>query len=128
MASFAKIGIGSKVEKVVVVSDKIAINEKAGIDFLNKLYNNRDVWKQTFHDKSLRKNFAGINYTYDQSRDAFIPPKPFPTWNLNEETCLWEAPIEYPDDGNSYSWNDEKKIWEEKLDIEIIVGDQDGDN
>ena len=67
--------------------------------------------------KSLRKNFAGIGYTYDEIKDAFIPPKPFDSWLLNEETCLWESPIEYPNDGNMYSWDESTTSWKE-LNIE----------
>jgi hypothetical protein len=62
--------------------------------------------------KALRKNYAGIGYTYDEARDAFIPPKPFPSWLLNEETCLWESPVPYPDDGQNYVWNEESTTWE----------------
>lgn len=61
--------------------------------------------------KSYRKNFAGIGYVYDNVRDAFIPPKPFESWILNEQTCLWEAPISYPNDGNRYVWNEELLSW-----------------
>ena len=60
----------------------------------------------------FRKNFASIGFKYDAERDAFIPPKQFESWILNEEKCLWEAPIPYPDDGNSYMWNEENKSWE----------------
>jgi len=60
----------------------------------------------------LRKNFAGIGYTYDKDRDAFIEPKPYASWTLNETTCLWEAPIAYPDDGKKYSWNEETTSWD----------------
>ena len=60
-----------------------------------------------------RKNYAGIGYSYDQTRDAFIPPKPFPSWTLNETTCLWDAPVAYPDDGNRYIWNEETTSWDE---------------
>lgn len=60
----------------------------------------------------FRKNFAGIGYTYDQERDAFIPPKPFASWILNEESCLWEAPIPYPTDGGMYKWNEETGSWD----------------
>lgn len=119
MASFAKIGIGNKIERVEVVSDNIATTEKAGVDFLNNLYGSRDVWKQTFYDGGTRKNFAGVDYTYDPTLDAFIPPKPFATWILNKETCKWEAPVAYPTDGKSYSWNDENQEWQEKLNIEL---------
>lgn len=70
-------------------------------------------WIQTYKDRSQRKNYAGIGYTYDETRDAFIPPKPFPSWTLNETTCLWDAPIEYPDDGNQYQWNEETTSWDQ---------------
>jgi hypothetical protein len=85
MAHFAKLGVGNIVEQVIVVSNDIAITEQAGIDFINKLYNTRDVWKQTSYNThswtfawwyTFRKNFAGIGYQYDQQRDAFIAPKP----------------------------------------------------
>jgi len=59
-----------------------------------------------------RKNYAGIGYTYDASKDAFIPPKPFPSWTLNETSCLWEAPVAYPDDGERYTWNEETQSWD----------------
>ena len=129
MAHFAKLGKGNIVENVVVVSNDIATTEQAGMDFLNNLYGSRDVWKQTSYNTSggehklggtpLRKNYAGVGYTYDQSRDAFIPPKPFNSWILNETTCLWEAPVAYPeltqeqmDNYNYYAWNEETKQWD----------------
>ena len=62
---------------------------------------------------ALRKNYAGIGYTYEAARDAFIPPQPYPSWNLNEDTCLWEAPIAYPDDGNMYLLNEDTQQWDE---------------
>lgn len=62
--------------------------------------------------KALRKNYAGIGYTYDQARDAFIPPKPFNSWLLDEDTCLWNAPVAYPDDGGRYVWNEETISWD----------------
>ena len=61
--------------------------------------------------KAVRKNFAGIGYTYDESRDAFIPPQPYPSWTLNEETCLWNSPVPYPTDGERYIWNEETQTW-----------------
>ena len=122
MAHFAKIGKGNIVEKVVVVSNDIATTEQAGIDFLNNLYKSRDVWKQTSYNTKggihklggtpFRKNFANTGYKYDQTRDAFIPPKPFNSWILNEDTCLWEAPIVKPDDGQDYNWNETIQNWE----------------
>jgi len=61
--------------------------------------------------KALRKNYAGIGFTYDEDRDAFIPPKPFESWVLDEDTCLWEAPVPYPTDGNQYVWDEETQEW-----------------
>ena len=82
-----------------------------------------DVYKQTSYNTSggvhrlggtpLRKNYAGIGYTYDSERDAFIPPKPFASWLLDENTCWWNAPVPYPDDGNHYLWNEETQSWVE---------------
>src|SRR5210317_248718 len=128
MAHFAKLGKGNIVERVEVVSDDIATTEQAGVDFLNNLYGTRDVWKQTsFNTRGgvhllggtpFRKNFAGIGYKYDQTRDAFIEPKPYPSWTLNETTCLWEAPVVKPeltqeqiDNNNYYTWNEENQTW-----------------
>jgi len=123
MASFCKIGKGNIVEKVVAVSNDIATTEQAGVDFLNTLYKTRDVWKQTSYNTSagehllggtpFRKNFAGIGFKYDQTLDAFIPPKTYNSWILNEDTCQWEAPIEYPEDDKKYNWNEETQTWNE---------------
>ena len=110
MAHFAKLGVGNKVEKVVVVSNNVATSEQAGIDFLNNLYKTNDVWKQTSYNGNFRKNYAGINFTYDESRDAFIGPQPYPSWILNEDTCRYDPPIEKPD-GN-YVWNELHRKWE----------------
>jgi len=119
MAHFAKLGTGNIILKVEVVSNDIALTEQAGVDFLNNLYGTRDVWKQTSYNGNIRKNYAGVGYTYDQTRDAFIPPKPFNSWTLNETTCLWEAPTSKPeltqeqiDNGNKYIWNEENTSWD----------------
>ena len=122
MAHFAKLGIGNKVENIVVVSDDIATSEQAGVDFLNNLYGTNDVWKQTSYNTlkgnhllggtPFRKNYAGIGFKYDQTRDAFIPPKPFKSWILNETTCDWEAPVAIPDDGQRYIWNETNQSWD----------------
>ena len=112
MAHFAKLGTGNIVERVEVVSNDVATTEQAGVDFLNNLYNTRDVWKQTSYNNNIRKNFAGPGFTYDQTRDAFIAPKPYESWVLNEETCKWEAPVVKPDDGQNYTWNEEDKQWD----------------
>ena len=113
MAHFAKLKVGNIVEVVEVVSNDIALTEQAGSDFLNNLYNTRDVWKQTSYNGNIRKNFAGIGFQYDQTRDAFIAPKPYASWTLNETTCLWEAPVAYPDDDKEYICNETTKSWDE---------------
>ena len=119
MAHFAKLGKGNIVERVEVVSNDVATTEQAGVDFLNNLYNSRDVWIQTSYNRNIRKNFACIGWSYDQTRDAFIPPKPFNSWTLNETTCLWEAPVVKPtltqaqiDSGSYYNWNEETQQWD----------------
>jgi len=70
-----------------------------------------DVYRQTYIDGSLRKNYAGLGFTYDEGREAFIPPQPFPSWALDEATCLWVAPIDYPADGGQYVWDEETTEW-----------------
>jgi hypothetical protein len=112
MAHFAKLGVGNIIERVEVVSNDIATTEQAGVDFLNNLYGTRDVWKQTSYNGNIRKNFAGIDYKYDQTRDAFTPPKPYQSWTLNEDTCLWEAPVDKPTDGQRYTWNEINQTWD----------------
>jgi len=134
MASFAKIGLNSKVIEVLsvhnnVLKDSNGVEQEVnGIDFLTKL-TGYPVWKQTSYNTHggvhnnggtpLRKNHAGIGYTYDEDRDAFIPPKPnLPSWILNENTCLWESPIPMPTEelqiNEYYSWNESIINWEIK--------------
>jgi len=133
MASFAKIGLNNKVIEVLSVVNEVLHDsngieqEVIGIDFLTKL-TGYPVWKQTsynthagvhdFGGTPLRKNHAGIGYTYDEDRDAFIPPKPFNSWILNEDTCLWNAPVAKPttelEDNQYYSWNESIVNWEVK--------------
>jgi len=96
-----------------VITDSNGVEkEQLGNDFINKLYNTRDVWKQTSYNNNFRKNYAGIGYSYDQTRDAFIPPKPFNSWILDENTCCWKAPIPYPNDENRYKWNEQNQSWD----------------
>ena len=108
---FAKLDLNNKVTKVHLVHQDTAPTEQAGINFLNTLFKTNDVWKETFKDQSQRKNYAAPDYTYDEDRDAFIPIKPFPSWVLDENTCNWEAPVAYPDDGQRYDWNEETTSW-----------------
>ena len=116
MAYFAKLGIGNKIIRVAVVHDDVAPTEQAGVDFLNNLYKTNDIWKQTFKD-GTRKNRAGKDFSYDESRDAFIPPKPFNSWILDETTCRWKAPVAKPDSesGAEYDWNESTKSWYERV-------------
>jgi len=117
MASFAKIGLNNKVIEVLSLhnnelKDSNGIEQEViGIDFLTKL-TGYPVWKQTSYNNNFRKNYAGIGYTYDEDRDAFIPKKPFASWTLDETTCQWEAPVAYPDDDNRYTWNETNLNWE----------------
>ena len=136
MASFAKIGLNGKVIAVHSVVNEVLHDsngierEDIGIDFLTKLHG-WSVWVQTSYNTiggihssggtPLRKNHAGIGMTYDETRDAFIPKKPFNSWILNEQTCLWEAPIPIPqltqeqiDNKNYYAWNETNLNWEIK--------------
>jgi len=112
MAHFAKIGNDNIVERVEVVSNNVATDEQAGITFLQNLYNDTATWKQTSYNNNIRKNFAGIGYTYDSSKDAFISPQPYSSWTLNDDTCRWEAPVVYPDDGELYEWNEDTTSWD----------------
>jgi len=118
MAYFAKLGTGNIIETVISINNSVITDsngieqEKLGNDFINKLYNTRDVWKQTSYNNNFRKNFAGIGFQYDQTRDAFISPKPFNSWILNEDTCRWNAPVAMPIDDNRYSWNESTLTWD----------------
>jgi len=127
MASFAKIGLNGKVIAVHSVVNEVLHDsngierEDIGIDFLTKLHG-WSVWVQTSYNTNggvhssggtpLRKNYAGIGMTYDETRDAFIPKKPFNSWILNEQTCLWNAPVAKPNDEKSYNWNESTLSWD----------------
>jgi hypothetical protein len=117
MANFAKIGLNSKVIEVLsvhnnVLKDSNGVEQEVnGIDFLTKL-TGYPLWVQTSYNNNIRKNYAGIGMTYDETRDAFIPPKPFNSWVLNEDTCNWEAPVSMPQNGNKYTWNESTLTWD----------------
>ena len=114
MSHFAQIDENNIVTQVIVIEQDV-------VD--TGLFGDPNSWIQTSYNTSggihllggtpLRKNYAGIGYTYDSTRDAFIPPKPFNSWTLNETTCLWEAPTPMPDDGKMYSWDEETTKWTE---------------
>jgi len=116
MAHFAELRMDNLVRRVIVVHNNELLDEDGveqealGVAFCENLFGG--VWVQTSYNANFRKNFASIGFTYDSTRDAFIPPKPFASWVLNEETCLWETPVAMPDDGNVYVWNEETVSWE----------------
>ena len=117
MAHFAQLNDENLVTQVIVVAnqdtaDKDGVeNEAIGIEFCTNLLGGR--WVQTSYNGNIRKNYAGIGYKYDATLDAFIPPQPFESWTLNEETAQWEAPTPYPDDGKRYSWDEATTSWVE---------------
>jgi hypothetical protein len=123
MATFAKIGLNNKVIEVLSVHNNELLDsngveqEVIGIDFLTKL-TGYPVWVQTSYNNNFRKNHASIGMSYDEDRDAFIPKKPFNSWVLNEDTCLWEAPVAMPitelEENQYYSWNESIINWEIK--------------
>jgi len=100
----------AKIDNNNIVTDVIVAEQ----DFINSgVVGDSFLWIQTSYNKNFRKNFAGIGYTYDKTRDAFIPPKPYTSWTLDEDTCLWEAPVAYPSDDKMYKWNETDKQWDE---------------
>jgi hypothetical protein len=112
MAHWAEIDENNVVLRVTVGDN----NDPNGDEGYQWLINNLGgTWVKTSYNGNIRKNYAGIGYTYDQERDAFIPPKPFESWVLNEDTCQWEAPIAYPADDKIYTWDEATVNW-----IEVI--------
>jgi len=118
MAHFAELDVFKKVVRILVVDDKDTQDaegnevEEIGAKYLHEAFGG--TWIQTSFNKKIRKNSAGIGFTYDEVKDAFIPPKPFPSWVLDAVSCLWEAPTTKPDDGESYRWNEDTKTWDLK--------------
>lgn len=116
MAHFAKLDSNNTVTAVHVVSNSVISksdgteSELKGKQFLNSLHGTA-TWKQTSYNGNFRKNYAGVGYTYDSTRDAFIPPKPYPSWVLNETTCKWEAPVAHPTDGSVCEWDEDNEQW-----------------
>lgn len=120
MAYFAEIDENNIVTRVLVVDD---LEEDNGQDFLANTLGLGGTWIKTSYNTQggihlnggtpLRKNYAGPGFIYDEQRDAFIPPKPFNSWLLNEDTCQWNPPVEYPNDGKFYTWNEDNQTWDE---------------
>jgi hypothetical protein len=119
MAHFAEVDENNIVLRVLVVDD---LHESNGQEFLATTLGLGGTWIKTSYNTNggvhrnggtpLRKNYAGIGYSYDSERDAFIAPKPYPSWVLNEESCVYEAPVAYPTDGERYTWNEETTSWD----------------
>lgn len=120
MAHFAEIDAEGTVLRVLVVADE---QDNRGQEFLANDLGLGGTWKKTSYNTvggvhsnggtPFRKNYAGVGYKYDEAKDAFIPPKPFASWSLNEDTCLWESPVAYPNDGGMHIWNEETTSWDE---------------
>ena len=120
MAHFAEIDSEGVVLRVLVVADD---QEERGQEFLANDLGLGGTWKKTSYNTvggvhslggtPFRKNYAGIGFKYDSARDAFIPPKPYNSWTLNDDTCLWEAPVAMPNDGKMYTWDEETTSWNE---------------
>lgn len=112
MSHFAKVENGI-VTQVIVAEQDVIDSGMFGSGWIQTSYNTYGGSHKN-GGTPFRKNYAGVGFTYDSDRDAFIPPQPFLSWILNEETCLWDAPVEYPTDGNRYSWNEETTSWIEQ--------------
>lgn len=121
MAHFAQLDENNIVLQVIVVNnatiEDLAFpeSEPVGVVFCQSIYGSDTNWKQTSYNANFRKNYAGIDYTYDDILDAFIPLKPYPSWLLNTQICQWEAPVPYPNDGKDYYWDETTQTW-----VEII--------
>jgi len=110
MAHFAELDADNIVVRVLVVPNE---QENRGHDYLATDLGLGGTWVQTSYNATIRKNYAGIGYSFDSVRDAFIPPKPFASWTLNEDTCNWEAPVAYPTDDKFYTWDEATTSWTE---------------
>jgi hypothetical protein len=115
MAHFAKLDEDSKVTGVYVIHNNELLvdgveQESKGIEFITQLMGD-GTYVQTSYNNNFRKNYAGTSYSYDAERDAFISPKPYDSWSLNEDTCLWVPPVPMPEDGKAYQWNEESQEW-----------------
>ena len=128
MAHFCRLGKGNQVMQTVVVANAV-ITDELGVEhedkgekFLQKTFKSRDIWKQTSYNTKqgqhklggtpFRKNYGGTGWYYDFERDAFIRNKKYKSWTLNEDTCMWEAPVAYPDDEEAYIWNEDNQSWD----------------
>lgn len=134
MAHFVELDDNNTVIRGVVVNNQVILNEQGqeseelGIAFCRSLYGQDTIWKQTSYNGNFRKHYAGFGYTYNETLDAFVPPKPFPCFTLNEETCLWEPPVPMPTEkpeNSYYQWNEEKLNWDLiEIPVELPINTQ----
>jgi len=121
MAHFAELDEKHIVLRVVVIADDDIEDkngnesESIGIAFCQRLFGPETIWKQTSYNGTFRKNYAGPGDTFDADRDAFIPPKPYPAWALDEQTCRWQAPVSVPQNNKKYTWNEAQSVWVERI-------------
>lgn len=117
MAHFAQLDSSGIVVQVIVVGNQDCIDakggesEQLGVEFCRSLFGENTEWIQTSYSGNIRKNYAGPGYAYDRQRDAFIPPKPFESWLLDETSCRWQPPTPMPDDGGEYVWDEASLSW-----------------
>jgi hypothetical protein len=116
MAHFAQLDENNTVTQVIVVHNNEILDngvesESKGITFCQSIFGIDTVWKQTSYNGLFRKNFAGAGFIYDVKRDAFLEPRPFASWVLNNETCKWGPPVPYPEDGKRHVWDDYTNTW-----------------
>ena len=116
MSHFAELDENNTVKRVLVVDNEVITkdgeeSEEIGVAFLQGLFGETSVWKQTSYNGNFRKNYAGIGHKYDQAKDAFIAPQPYSSWNLDEDTCQWKPPTPYPDDDKVYTWDEDTTSW-----------------
>ena len=113
MAHFAQLNENIVTQVIVVANEELLDNgiesEAKGVAFCQSLFGGQ--WKQTSYNGNIRKNYAGVGYTYDSQRDAFIPPQPYPSWILVEETCQWVPPVAMPTEGKFYHWDENTIGW-----------------
>lgn len=116
MAHFAELDSNNQVLRVIVVDNRDT-SDAAGVErehigqaFCERILGGR--WKQTSYNGSIRRNYAGIGYTYREDIDAFVPPKPYPSWQLDTNSCQWQAPVAAPTDGGMYAWDEQSQTWQ----------------
>lgn len=117
MAHFAQLDDNNLVTQVIVVNNSDILDQQGqeseaiGVAFCQSLFGSETRWVQTSYNGKIRKNYASTGFTYDQVRDAFIPPQPYPSWVLDEVICAWDAPVPHPEDGQPWRWDEESLSW-----------------